>query len=186
MARKRIRRWLPDERAVKSNPLLRWLGPLLRHPRLWHVNRRGIALGLAIGVFMGLLIPLAQIPFSAVLAVVLRANLPVAIASTLVTNPFTFAPLYYIAYRIGAALVGNDDPAVTEASLERQIDGLADWLGYWIEKVKALGKPLLVGLVIMASAGALATYMTVMLLWRARVALRLRRRRRRRANSPAR
>lgn len=181
MARKFIRKWLPDEQTVQRNRLLRWLGPVLRHPRLWHINRRGIALGLAIGVFMGLLIPLAQIPFSAVLAIVLRANLPIAIASTLVTNPFTFAPLYYLAYRIGGTLVGNDDPTVTEESLERQIDGLADWLGYWLEKVTALGRPLVVGLAIMASVGAVIAYFGVMLLWRLQVMLRVRRRRRKRA-----
>jgi uncharacterized protein (DUF2062 family) len=180
MARKFIRKYLPDEQAVQKNRLLRWLGPILRHPRLWHINRRGIALGLAIGVFMGLLIPIAQIPFSAVLAIILRANLPIAIASTLVTNPFTFAPLYYLAYRIGGALVGNDDPAVTEESLEKQIEGLADWLGYWFEKVAALGRPLVVGLAVIASAGAVLAYFGVTLLWRLQVMWRLRLRRKRR------
>jgi uncharacterized protein len=180
MARKFIKRLLPDEQTVQNNRFLRWLGPALLHPRLWHINRRGIAIGLAIGVFMGLLIPLAQIPFSAALAVLLRANLPIAIVSTLVTNPFTFAPLYYFAYRIGAALVGNDDPTVTEESLERQIDGLADWLGYWLEKVTSLGRPLMVGLAIVASAGALLAYFGVTLLWRVQVVWRLRLRRKRR------
>lgn len=179
MARKFIRKWLPDAQTVQNNRLLRWLGPVLRHPRLWHINRRGIALGLAIGVFMGLLIPLAQIPLSAVLAIAVRANLPIAIASTLVTNPFTFAPLYYVAYRIGGMLVGTDDPAVTEESLAREFGGLTDWLGYWYEKVMGLGRPLVVGLAIIASVGAVLAYFGVMLLWRLHVLLRLHRRRRR-------
>ncbi len=58
-----------------------WMGPVLHHPRLWHVNRRGIALGLSIGVFFGLLIPVAQILFAATAALLLRANFPAASAA---------------------------------------------------------------------------------------------------------
>lgn len=43
--------------------MLPWIGPLLHHPRL------GI-------VFFGLLIPVAQILFAAVAALLLRANMP--------------------------------------------------------------------------------------------------------------
>lgn len=180
MPRKFIRRLLPDAETVHKNRLLRWLGPVLRHPRLWHINRRGIALGFAIGIFMGLMIPLAQMPVSAVLAVILRANLPIAVSSTLVTNPFTFAPIYYFAYRIGGALVGNDNPYVTEESLERDIEGPVDWVRFWWEKVRALGKPLVVGLVVLATGSAIVAYFSIMLLWRVYVILHLRSRRRRR------
>ena len=37
------------------------------------------------------------------LAVPLRVNLPVALATTFYTNPFTIGPLYLLAYGIGAA-----------------------------------------------------------------------------------
>src|SRR4051794_35702085 len=90
---------IPSREHLQSNRWLRWLGPLLNDPRLWHMSRRGIALGLALGVFFGLLIPVAQIPVSAAAAVLLRANLPMAAASTFVTNPVTFGPVYYGAYR---------------------------------------------------------------------------------------
>ena len=58
------RGWLPSEQALKGNRWLRWIGPALHHPRLWHLNRRGVALGLALGLFFGLLIPVAQIPLA--------------------------------------------------------------------------------------------------------------------------
>ena len=82
----RLQRLLPTPQAIAANRWLRWLGPALHHPRLWHMRRRGIALGMAIGVFFGFLIPVAQIPASAAVAVALRANLPTAMASTLVTK----------------------------------------------------------------------------------------------------
>jgi uncharacterized protein len=182
MARKLFTRYLPDAKSVRENRMLRWLGPLIQHPRLWHINRRGIALGLAIGVFMGLLIPVAQIPFSAAIAVVVRANLPVAVVSTLVTNPFTFAPLYVVAYRIGLLLVGHHDDVIDDDALgEVDFSGPVEWLAVWWAKLVELGRPLVVGLLVMASAMAFLAYWTVMLAWRLHVRYHLWQRRRRRA-----
>lgn len=95
------RRLIPSREVLLANRWLRWLAPWLGHPKLWHWSRRGVALGVALGVFFGLLIPLAQIPLTAA-AVVLRANQPAATASTLISNPVTFAPLYYTAYHLGS------------------------------------------------------------------------------------
>ena len=91
------------------------MGPTLLHPQLWHLSRRGVALGVGLGIFFGFLIPLAQIPVAAVSATLLRANVPTAIASTLVTNPVTFAPIYVIAYKLGNKLLGQKlDPKSLE------------------------------------------------------------------------
>lgn len=111
-----LRSLLPTRDSVRDNRWLRWLGPALLHPRLWHMSRRGLALGLALGVFFGFLVPIAQIPLSAAAAVMLRANLPVAMASTLVTNPATFGPIYYAAWRVGSVVLG--EPASEPPPLE--------------------------------------------------------------------
>ncbi|TXC67466.1 DUF2062 domain-containing protein [Piscinibacter aquaticus] len=87
------------------------MGPALHHPRLWHLNRRGVALGLALGLFFGLLIPIAQIPLAGGAAVLLRANVPMAVASTLVTNPVTFGPVYYAALAHRQCDPGDDGRA---------------------------------------------------------------------------
>ncbi|MEO6269221.1 MAG: DUF2062 domain-containing protein [Lautropia sp.] len=55
---------------------MQWLGPRLMHQRLWRPSRRTVAIGGAVGVFFGLLIPVAQIPVAAGVAMVLRVNLP--------------------------------------------------------------------------------------------------------------
>ncbi|MGL4189515.1 MAG: DUF2062 domain-containing protein, partial [Sphaerotilus sulfidivorans] len=102
-----LRRLLPTPEAAASNRWLRWLGPALHHPRLWRASRRAVALGAAIGVFFGFLIPIAQIPVSAAVAVALRANVPSAMASTLVTNPITFPPVYYAAWQVGGWLLSE-------------------------------------------------------------------------------
>jgi len=167
----RIKRWLPSPEAVRQNRWLRWMGPILNHPRLWHFSRKGIAMGMALGVFFGLLIPVAQIPFSATMAIVLRANLPMAMASTLVTNPLTFAPVYYGAYHLGDWVLGGSttDEAQILKTLESQPEvedrTWRETLSAWWVQITTVGKPLFVGLLILACVFGLLVYALVSAIW---------------------
>lgn len=169
----RLKTWLPKPDALQNNRWLRWMGPVLAHPKLWHFSRKGIALGLAVGIFFGLLIPIAQIPIAATVAVALRANLPMAVASTLVTNPVTFAPVYYGAYRLGRHVLGETplSDQQTDSELEsaqdesEAIPGIGNRLLYWFEQLTTVGRPLVVGLAIVASASGLAMYFLVSGIW---------------------
>ncbi|MBX3607702.1 MAG: DUF2062 domain-containing protein [Piscinibacter sp.] len=181
----RLRRLLPTPEALRANRWLRWIGPALGHPRLWHMSRRGIALGVALGIFFGLLVPIAQIPLAAAAAVVLRANLPSAVASTLVTNPVTFGPVYYAAWRVGGAILGQPAhaappvmPAEAEAAPRDE-----NWFVHAWRRIAGVGKPLLLGLVIFACAAGLLSYLLVSGFWHLKV--RWQRRRRRRRPGPA-
>lgn len=169
-----LKRLLPDAERLRHNRWLRWLGPALHHPRLWHVTRRGVALGIALGIFFGLLVPVAQIPLAATAAVVLRANIPTAVASTLVTNPITFAPVYYGAWHIGVLLIGEagEPPDPEQAQVADKDDPRS-----WMERIVALGKPLLLGLVIVACSAGVLAYLLISLLWRLKILLAWRRRR---------
>jgi hypothetical protein len=174
--KKRLKAWLPSPDNIRNNRWLRWMGPTLHHPRLWHFSRKGIAMGLALGIFFGLLVPVAQMPLSAAAAIILRANLPMAVASTLVTNPVTFGPLYYGAYRVGKAVLG--EPQLTEAQasalLERamktqQAEGWNDRLDGAMRRLSTVGKPLVVGLAIVATLSGLAVYFIISAIWILRV-----------------
>jgi uncharacterized protein (DUF2062 family) len=104
--RKFFRERLPGRDGVLQN---RWLKPVrhwLHHPNLWHLNRRSVAGGVALGLFCGLIPGPFQMPAAALLAMWLRVNLPVALATTLYTNPFTIVPLYLLAHRIGSLVSG--------------------------------------------------------------------------------
>ena len=180
----RFRRYLPDRERIQSNRWLRWLGPGLMHPRLWHFSRRGVAIGVALGVFFGLLIPIAQIPFAAGTAVLMRANVPAAVASTLVTNPVTFAPVYLLAHQLGSALLGEPLPDADEipsAPITPAPDATPVESGWWQSLWRgllSLGKPLLLGLSVLAVSAGLLAYGLIMLAWRIRIVWQWRRRRR--------
>ena len=167
----RIKAWLPSPDTVRQNRWLRWMGPILNHPRLWHFSRKGIALGMALGVFFGLLIPIAQIPLSATLAVLLRANVPMAMASTLVTNPITFGPVYYGAYHLGEWVLGEDSSTAPpelkplEATPEVVDRSWGETIAHWFEQITTVGKPLAVGLAVLACVFGVLVYVVVSALW---------------------
>ncbi|MBA3058337.1 MAG: DUF2062 domain-containing protein [Gammaproteobacteria bacterium] len=168
----KLRARFPTRDQISQNRWLAWLGPWLHHPKLWHWSRRGVALGVSLGVFFGLIIPIAQIPLSVTAAVVLRANIPAAIASTLVSNPVTFGPIYYGAYRLGVWVTGEAAPldATNVIELEK-----AKNPSLW-QRIGALGKPLLVGLSITAALTGLVTYALITLVWRWRTMSKRRKR----------
>lgn len=182
----KFRRFLPDSEALRNSRWLRWAGPTLKHPRLWHFSRRGVALGVALGIFFGVMFPVAQMPLSAAVAVVLRANLPGAVASTLVTNPFTFGPIYYGSWRLGKALLNEPVTAQEERTMAEepvpaptaQERVQQSWFGNALARVKAVGKPLLLGLLVVATVSAVSAYFLTLWLW-SMLTLRKRRRRQR-------
>lgn len=180
----RLRRLLPTREQISRNRWLRWLGPALLHPRLWHVSRRGIATGVGVGVFFAFLIPIAQIPLSAAAAVALRANVPAAVASTLVNNPLTFPPVYYAAWRVGSAILGVsvhgvDVPALATVSEARPDDPRSIWQRAW-HGLTQVGKPLIVGALAFACGFGVAAYLFVNGVWHLHVRLKRRARLRRR------
>lgn len=176
-----LRRKLPTEATLKAHPGLRWLGPLLRRPWLWQMTRRRVAAGVGIGVFFGFLIPVLQIAGAAVVAILLRANLPVAALATLVSNPFTYAPIGLLAYQTGAALLGEPEAAdASEAlsTLGAAPDPTAEPTG-WLERLQGVAVPLFLGLAVFAVVGGVLSWGLVHAGWTLAVWLKRRRRRRR-------
>lgn len=190
MARKFIRRWIPSRDSVRTQRGMRWLGPLLERPWLWQLNRRSVAAGVGLGVFCGFLIPGLQVVIAAMLAMVIRANLPVAVVSTLISNPFTYAPIVVLAYRVGAMMLGETVDEVQAAAIEAEAfeAGIAEVTTFaerWAERFSTIGKPLILGLFTFATVGGVLSYLLTVLVWRIAVVVRMRHRQRRtRAGSP--
>jgi len=162
---RRLRALTPSREQLEAHPSLRRLAPWLGNPKLWHWSRRGVALGAAVGLFIGFAIPLAQILLAAAAAVFLRVNLPVAAAGTLVTNPLTVPPLYYGAYQLGAWATGSTAAATLS---------LSDPASLW-ENIGTIGVPLFAGLGITATFSAAAAYLLISQAWAWRVVAQRRR-----------
>ncbi len=106
MPRKFFRKVMPNVDKVREVNALSIFGDRLFHPALWHLNRRSAAGGVAVGLFCGLIPGPLQMLGAAIVCVFLRVNLPVALVTTLYTNPLTIVPLYLIGYEIGGFVIG--------------------------------------------------------------------------------
>lgn len=182
--RKRFRRLFGGFEKIRHSKAVGWLGPRLHDPRVWHMSREGVARGFAVGLFFGFLVPLAQIPVAAIFAILLRANLAVAVGSTLVTNPFTFAPVYFLAYRIGAWMLGLPPGGAAEETFAIETSEMAHWPDIWSQRIMDVGKPLFLGLLTLAVTSATAAYALVLWVWRI-AAMRAWQRRNRARRPPA-
>lgn len=160
--RKLFREYLPNHDSIRRH---RWLAPvqhLLHHHNLWHLHRRSVAGGVAIGLFCGLIPGPLQMVCAVLLAVIFRVNLPVAAFTTFYTNPFTIVPLYLLAYEIGILVSGAEHAAIPAfPDVHWQ-----DWFGEVWGWLMALGQPLLIGLPLLATGLAIIGYFAVRLLWR--------------------
>ncbi len=149
---------------------------LLHDPNLWTIRRRNVVPAFALGLYIAFLPIPGHILVAALLALLLRVNIPVAAVSTLVSNPLTMGPLYYLCYEFGLRILGVDSqPFSFEMSFE--------WLG---SQLVNIWQPLLLGCLLLGAIASLLGYVGLDMLWRASIAdyLAKRRARRSRPNLP--
>lgn len=175
MARKFLKRILPEQQALEQNRLFRAVGPWLLHPAVWTLHRRSVAGGVAAGLFCGLFPAPFQMLGAAIASFLFHWNLPVAVFMTFYTNPITFIPLYILALKIGIGLLNailpsqaNGDgidqkafPAPPDFEWSAPLDSFAD-LAAW---ALGMGWPLVVGVFVLASVLGLSGYILTRLGW---------------------
>ena len=169
-------RWLkghvPTRDTVHQYRLLRPFAPYLRQPSLWRLTRRSVPRGVAIGLFVAVLIPFMHTFVAAIVAIPARANVAVAALLTLVVNPFTIPPLYVAAYRIGSWELHYDANLVSAEAAERFSSELGRML-FWLHHASG---PIAVGVLTIAATAALTGYLASSFAWKLRAGRRWRRR----------
>lgn len=174
LIRKLTDRLRPAVDRVTSSPSVQRFAPALADPDLWHLNRRSTARAVAIGLFCGLIPGPLQVISAIALCLWIRATLPLAVITTFYTNPLTIVPLYLVAYEYGRVFF----PASAAAPAFEMLPGtgVADFipaLGAWMI---GLGKPLAIGLALLATTLAAAGWVAVRVGWRCHVVWAWRRR----------
>lgn len=164
-----VKKWLqrvtPTHTRIIENRYLGIFGKLLHDPNLWHLNRRSVAGGVAVGLFVMYLPPIGHTLLAAALAILLRVNLPISLTLIWLCNPLTIPPMFYFAYRLGCWIL-----ALTPAGFDAHF-----WLDWhnWL----AIMQPLLLGSLICSLICGALGYLLAQLLWRWRLARQIRRRR---------
>jgi uncharacterized protein len=128
---------------------------LLEHPVYWSLNRRNVTRAFALGLFISFVPLPVHIVLAAALALLLRLNVPAAVAGTLLTNPLTMVPMYITAYWVGCQLLGiSAHPIAFELSWQ--------WLS---TSFVPIWKPLLLGCLVLGTTAAIAGYIALGGIW---------------------
>ncbi|KAB7627632.1 DUF2062 domain-containing protein [Alkalilimnicola sp. S0819] len=169
MPKKFLKRHLPDPVRFRQRRGVRLFGRLLDDPFLLHLNRRSVAGGVGLGLFVAFIPLPAQMLLAAAAAILFRANILIAVSAVWITNPLTIPPFFWLCYRVGVRVLGEHEQRIAfEPSL--------GWL--WTEATH-IWQPLLTGSLLVGSIIGLAGYGAAHLLWRLHVMRLLHQRRQR-------
>lgn len=165
-----IRKYMPSREELARN---RYLAPIAHRfltPELWRFTRRSVPRGVALGMFAGFIIPVGQIFLAAFMALPARANVPLSVLVTFITNPLTFPFWAVVANRLGAFLL-KVDIATTGGAAQSEIEsGRWAWLVEIFEKAGVTVLVTVFGFIVLAIVGAAIGYLASSVIWRIMVA----------------
>ena len=102
-----------------------------------------------------------QMLLAAALAILCRCNLPISIVFVWISDPLTVAPLFLVAYKIGAWILNRP--------MEQELTFTSS-LGWITSQISTIWQPFLLGCFTTGAVLALFGYMIIQLIWRIRVA----------------
>jgi uncharacterized protein (DUF2062 family) len=123
---------------------------------LWHLNRRSVAGGIALGLFIGFMPILGQMFIAAAIAIFLRVNLPLSVMGVWISNPLTIAPLYFFVYKVGAWILQLPI---------KQHNFILSW-EWFTSEFLTLWKPFLLGSLVCGIVAALLAALFTRVIWR--------------------
>src|SRR5262245_39132260 len=106
MPRRLLKKFLPDRHSVAKRWYLRPFGSALAQPAYWTLHRRSVTRAVAIGLFVSFIPLPIHLLIGPLVAILLRANIPVTLVTLFVVNPFTAWPVYFGAYWLGSHVMG--------------------------------------------------------------------------------
>ena len=125
MPKKRLQDLLPTPEQILESRTLKLFAPQLADPRLWHFNRHSLNKAVYIGVLSAFFPLPGQMLLALIGALIFRANVPMALGLTWITNPLTSLPIFYAAYYIGAKIL--DVPMISLRLIGRMIADFSLW-----------------------------------------------------------
>ena len=161
----RFSKALPRRDALAAHPWLQPVAGRLLDPQHWRFQHEAVARGVAVGTFWAFVIPFAQMVVAAAHCTRWRANIPAAAAMTMITNPLTIGFWLWLAYQLGALVLGAPMTPLTPTG-----GGEPSWL-------QQFGWPTVLGMGLFAVGGAAVGYAGVKLVWRLSIWLKRRGRR---------
>jgi uncharacterized protein len=165
MPRRLLQKIIPTPQMLRERWPLRIFGDRMADPQLWTLHRRAVTYAFGAGIAI-CFVPLpVHLLLTVAVALIWRLNIPVIYGTTwLFTNPFTAVPVYYLAYRVGVAVLGLHP---------QHFRFVADW--HWFTHgLQPVWRPFLVGCLTCAIVGGILGWATLEVVWRYQVLSRYR------------
>lgn len=160
MPKKTLKSITPSPERMRQIKSLRILGDWIYATNLWHINRYSSSMAFFVGLFVAFMPIPGQMVAAAMLAVLLRCNLPLSVGLVWITNPVTLPAVFYLAYRLGAMIV-----EVPMQAIEFELS--FHWLNH---NLQAIWQPFLLGCLLCGLFFGSLGYFVISILWRIRVA----------------
>lgn len=169
-----VQRHVPCREQLEHN---RWVRPFAHHvlrPELWRLTRRSVPRGVALGLFVGVMIPLAHFVVAAFIAILIRANIPAAMMATFIGFPVIYVGLLAVAAKIGGLLLRVDAITASEPVTQAVgsfgnssgLDHLLHRTLHLVHWVEGKGPSVILGLFVIASVLSLTGFIGSSLFWR--------------------
>lgn len=159
-----LKRKVPDRERLAENRFLRPFADRILRSDLWRFTRRSVPRGVALGLFVAILIPFAHSFVAAITAVFIRANVPVAIVTTFSSNPLTWVIIFPTAFAIGRFLLHIDAMTKIQPISETMQTTQTDHL---LQQLTGAGLETALGLFVLATIVSTVGYFVSSLIWRA-------------------
>jgi uncharacterized protein len=170
-----IQRQAPTRESFERSRFLRPFAARVFHPALWRFTRRsvprGVALGLLVGIF--LLIPGVQIAGVALLALPVRANIPIGAAMTFLSMPATTPFILAASVYVGNAMLGLKADVDRFQALISSGAGWSEWTTWLLSDA---APAMMFGLFVISVISAAIGYVVAAWFWRWRISSKWRRR----------
>jgi len=164
MPRRLLQKLVPAPQRLRERWFARLFGDRLSDPRLWSLHRRGVTYAVGAGLAISFVPLPVHLLLACTVSVIWRLNVAVTCSTTFVSNPFTVVPLYYLAYRVGAAVL----------HLPRQHFKFHPTLEWFRHGLMPVWRPFITGCLVCALIFGVLGWLAMEILWRCQVASRYR------------
>ena len=158
-----FQRHIPTREQLERNRFVRPFAHRILHSELWRFTRRSVPRGVALGLFVGVMIPLAHFVVATFLAVFVRANIPAALVATFVGFPVVYVLIVALAYKIGNWLLHLDAATAIQPISETM---QATHTGTFLESLTGAGTETALGLFVIATVLSSLGYLLTSFGWR--------------------
>ena len=173
---KKPKSWLdrnmPTREGLAENKYLKPFSGRFLRSELWRFTRRSVPRGVALGLFSAFIVPVGQIFLAAFMALPVRANVPIAVLTTFVTNPLTFPFWFYVASQIGGFVL-RVEQLTGEPMVPSGGSGRWDWFAWFAQEAGQIA----IGLFMLAIVSSALGYFISSWLWDERIRRKRARRR---------